>query len=108
MLQVLESVWAVIRGNMSLIMSILTSTLSIVFGGGTAILNFVVSAVSQLTSRWWTLWLSIPDSVIKQLWITLSQNMYGISVSVSLSLPLSLSLSLSLSLCLCPCLQISL
>jgi uncharacterized membrane protein len=45
---VLESVWAVIRGNMSLIISILTSTLSIVFGGGTAILNFVVAAVSTV------------------------------------------------------------
>ena len=53
MLQVLESVWAVIRGNMSLIMSILTSTVSIVFGGGTAILNFVVSAVSSLMSGGW-------------------------------------------------------
>jgi hypothetical protein len=47
---VLESVWAVIRGNMSLIISILTSTLSIVFGGGTAILNFVVAAVSTCIS----------------------------------------------------------
>ena len=46
-LQVLESVWVVVCGNMALIISILTSTVSVVFGGGTAILNFVLSAVSH-------------------------------------------------------------
>ncbi|XP_076437470.1 transmembrane protein 245-like isoform X2 [Babylonia areolata] len=52
---VLESVWSVIRSNMTLVLSILTSTLSIVFGGGTAILNFVVSAAIFLTTLFYLL-----------------------------------------------------
>ncbi|KAL8571414.1 hypothetical protein ACOMHN_065246 [Nucella lapillus] len=52
---VLESVWSVIRSNMTLVISILTSTLSIVFGGGTAILNFVVSAIIFLTTLFYLL-----------------------------------------------------
>lgn len=44
--QVLENVWMVLKGNMSLMLSIATAALSIVLGGGTAILNLFISAVS--------------------------------------------------------------
>jgi hypothetical protein len=36
----------VLRGNISLVMNVLTATLSLLFGGGTALLNFFLSAVS--------------------------------------------------------------
>ncbi|WAR04807.1 TM245-like protein [Mya arenaria] len=39
---VLESIWLVLKGNMNLVFTVLTSTLSLVFGGGTALLNFVI------------------------------------------------------------------
>ncbi|PVD35729.1 hypothetical protein C0Q70_02692 [Pomacea canaliculata] len=54
-LSVLESVWTVIRSNMSLLVSIFTSALSVVFGGGTAILNFVVSSLIFLTTLFYLL-----------------------------------------------------
>ena len=44
--QVLESIWLVVKSNMNLVITVLTSTLSLVFGGGTALLNFVISSVS--------------------------------------------------------------
>jgi len=36
----------VLKGNMTLVFTVLTSTLSLVFGGGTALLNFVLNSVS--------------------------------------------------------------
>ena len=44
----MESVWTVLRSNLTLCMNILTATLSAIMGGGTAILNFVLSMVSQI------------------------------------------------------------
>ncbi|KAH3869025.1 hypothetical protein DPMN_032181 [Dreissena polymorpha] len=44
--QVLKSVWAVLKGIMNLVITVFTSTLSLVFGGGTALLNFIISSVS--------------------------------------------------------------
>ncbi|CAG2185849.1 unnamed protein product [Mytilus edulis] len=44
-MSVLESIWLVLKGNMNLVFNLLTATLSLVFGGGTAILNFVLSSV---------------------------------------------------------------
>ena len=43
--QVLESIWMVLKGNMNLVFNLITAILSLVFGGGTAILNFVLSTV---------------------------------------------------------------
>ena len=37
----------VLKSNMNLVVTVLTSTLSMVFGGGTALLNFLISSVSQ-------------------------------------------------------------
>ncbi|XP_041371505.1 transmembrane protein 245-like [Gigantopelta aegis] len=54
-MSVLESLWAVIKGNMNLITSLLTATISMVFGGGTAILNFVISAILFLTTLFYLL-----------------------------------------------------
>lgn len=47
LLQVLESVWLVLKGNVNLAFSFVTAVLSLLFGGGTALLNFIISAVSN-------------------------------------------------------------
>ncbi|XP_062610140.1 transmembrane protein 245-like isoform X1 [Saccostrea cucullata] len=52
---VLENVWMVLKGNMSLMLSIATATLSIILGGGTAILNFIISAAIFLTTLFYLL-----------------------------------------------------
>ena len=49
--QVAESIWTVLKGNLNLALSVLTAMLSMLLGGGTAILNFVLSAVSILSKK---------------------------------------------------------
>ena len=44
--QLLESVWIVLKGNINLAMTLLTTGISFVLGGGTALLNFIISIVS--------------------------------------------------------------
>ncbi|XP_076305231.1 transmembrane protein 245-like isoform X2 [Tachypleus tridentatus] len=55
LLSVLESVWAVVIGNLSLAFSTLTVILSLVFGGGTAVLNFFLDFVVFSTALFYLL-----------------------------------------------------
>ena len=43
----LESVWLVLKGNITLCFSLLTALVSLVLGGGTALLNFLLSIVRK-------------------------------------------------------------
>ncbi|KAK3104725.1 hypothetical protein FSP39_008694 [Pinctada imbricata] len=52
---VLESVWAVLKGNMSLVLNLVTAALSVVLGGGTAIINFIISSAIFLTTLFYLL-----------------------------------------------------
>ncbi|XP_072173987.1 transmembrane protein 245-like [Diadema setosum] len=52
---VLESVWLVLKGNMNLIASLLTTILTVLLEGGTAILNFLLSLVVFLTTLFYLL-----------------------------------------------------
>ena len=45
--QVMESVFTVMKSNMTLILTVVTFIFSALLGGGTAILNFVLSSVSN-------------------------------------------------------------
>ena len=42
---ILESVWTILKGNLSLVFKSTAAVLSIVIGGGTTILNFLVNGV---------------------------------------------------------------
>ncbi|OWF48593.1 Transmembrane protein 245 [Mizuhopecten yessoensis] len=54
-MSVIDSVWIVLKGNMNLVLSLVTATLSVVFGGGTALLNFFISSVIFLTTLFYLL-----------------------------------------------------
>jgi hypothetical protein len=50
MLQLIETLWSVLVGNVALLINVIVTVLSVIFGGGTAILNIVLQAVSDLCS----------------------------------------------------------
>jgi hypothetical protein len=45
LMSVLDSVWSIFKGNMSLAFYSFTTLIGIVFGGGTAVLNFILNTV---------------------------------------------------------------
>lgn len=51
----MKSVWTVLVSNIALTVKVITSMLSVIFGGGTAILNVVLSAVIFLTTLFYLL-----------------------------------------------------
>lgn len=55
LIAVLESVWTVVIGNLSLAFSSLTAILSLLFGGGTAVLNFLLDFVVFSTALFYLL-----------------------------------------------------
>ncbi|CAL8141171.1 unnamed protein product [Orchesella dallaii] len=60
---VLESLWTVVIGNVSLAVSAVTAVLSVLFGGGTAILNLIINLVVFFTALFYLL--SASTSVYK-------------------------------------------
>ncbi|XP_054926815.2 transmembrane protein 245 isoform X2 [Dermacentor andersoni] len=55
LMSVFESIWNLLKGNISVVLSLLTTTISILFGGGTAVLNFVLNFVVFLTALFYLL-----------------------------------------------------
>lgn len=54
-MSVFESIWNVLKGNISVVLSVVTTTVSVLFGGGTAVLNFVLNFVVFLTALFYLL-----------------------------------------------------
>lgn len=46
LMSLLESVWSIVKGNISLVLGSFSAFLSVIFGGGTAVLNFILNVVS--------------------------------------------------------------
>lgn len=46
-MSLLESVWSILKGNINLVVAFFSAFISILFGGGTAVLNFVLNVVSK-------------------------------------------------------------
>ncbi len=44
---ILDSIWTILKGNLSLVFKSTTAILSVLMGGGTAILNFFVNGVNR-------------------------------------------------------------
>lgn len=45
LMSVLDSVWSIFKGNLSLAFYSFTALIGILFGGGTAVLNFILNMV---------------------------------------------------------------
>lgn len=50
LLSVLDSIWLILKGNISLAFESFTALVAILFGGGTAVINFFVNLVSMCTN----------------------------------------------------------
>lgn len=46
LMSLLESVWSIVKGNISLVLGSFSAFLSVILGGGTAVLNFILNVVS--------------------------------------------------------------
>lgn len=55
LMSLLESVWSIVISNISLIVGSFSTCLSIVLGGGTAVLNFIVNMIVFLTTLFYLL-----------------------------------------------------
>ncbi|XP_015110746.1 transmembrane protein 245 isoform X1 [Diachasma alloeum] len=55
LMQVLDSVWGIVKGNMSVVMSVLTELLYVVLMSGSAVLNFALSTVVFFTTLFYLL-----------------------------------------------------
>ncbi|XP_071941813.1 transmembrane protein 245-like [Antedon mediterranea] len=64
-----ESVWTVLKGNINIVFTILTTSISLVFGGGTALLNLVISFVIFMTTLFYLLSFSV-DQYKPMQWIS--------------------------------------
>jgi len=48
LMSVLDSVWSIFKGNLSLAFYSFTALIGILFGGGTAVLNFILNTVCYI------------------------------------------------------------
>ncbi|CAH1105803.1 unnamed protein product [Psylliodes chrysocephalus] len=55
LMSLLESVWGILKGNVSLILGSFSTFLSVLLGGGTAVLNFILNMVVFLTTLFYLL-----------------------------------------------------
>lgn len=55
LVSLLESVWNLVKGNLSLIFQFFLTTLSLLLGGGTVVLNFFISTIVFFTALFYLL-----------------------------------------------------
>ena len=55
LMSLLESVWMLLKGNVNLVFQFFFATLSIILGGGTAVLNFAISTIVFFTALFYLL-----------------------------------------------------
>ncbi|XP_044728821.1 transmembrane protein 245 [Chrysoperla carnea] len=55
MTSLLESVWSILKGNISLVLGSFSAFVSIILGGGTAVLNFILNVIVFLTTLFYLL-----------------------------------------------------
>ncbi|KAK4885062.1 hypothetical protein RN001_001333 [Aquatica leii] len=54
-MSLLESVWSILKGNISLVVGSFSAFMSVLFGGGTAVLNFILNLIVFLTTLFYLL-----------------------------------------------------
>jgi predicted PurR-regulated permease PerM len=55
LLSLLESVWSIVKGNIGLVLGSFSAFLSVILGGGTAVLNFILNGIVFLTTLFYLL-----------------------------------------------------
>ncbi|XP_063905682.1 transmembrane protein 245 [Zophobas morio] len=55
LLSLLESIWAIVKGNIGLVLGSFSAFLSVILGGGTAVLNFILNGIVFLTTLFYLL-----------------------------------------------------
>ncbi|KAK9746388.1 hypothetical protein QE152_g6196 [Popillia japonica] len=55
LLSLLESIWSIVKGNMGLLIGSFSAFMSILLGGGTAVLNFMLNTIIFLTTLFYLL-----------------------------------------------------
>lgn len=55
LLSLLDSVWSIVKGNISLLLGSFSAFVSVLLGGGTAVLNFILNTVIFLTTLFYLL-----------------------------------------------------
>ncbi|CAH0550108.1 unnamed protein product [Brassicogethes aeneus] len=55
LMSLLESIWSILKGNISLILGSFSTFISVILGGGTAVLNFILSVIVFLTTLFYLL-----------------------------------------------------
>ena len=48
-MSLLESVWVIVKGNIGLLLGSFSAFMSVLLGGGTAVLNFLLNTVTRVT-----------------------------------------------------------
>lgn len=46
-MSLLDSIWVILKGNISLVLGSVSAFISVLLGGGTAVLNFILNMVSM-------------------------------------------------------------
>ncbi|XP_044746913.1 transmembrane protein 245 [Coccinella septempunctata] len=55
LLSLLDSVWSLVKGNFNLVLGSMSAVLSVILGGGTAVMNFILNMIVFLTTLFYLL-----------------------------------------------------
>lgn len=86
---VFDSIWIVLKGNLTVLFGAITAVISLLLGGGSALLNFLINFIVFTTALFYLLSSSgdqyKPVEVVNRLFPSHSQNKFGIAVEEAIN-----------------------